>query len=213
MVDDGSSDRTSDVALEHLAGFPYATVLRNEPNAGKGYSVRRGMLASRGSSPSSATPISRRRIEEFDHLLAAHQAGAAVAIGSRALANSRIEKHQPLTRELAGRAFNLFIRSFIMHGIHDTQCGFKSFRRETIGPIFGRQTIDRWGFDVELLYIAKQLGFEVAEVPVRWFNDEASKVNAMSDGLKMLGEAMTARRLHKRLTPADRDVAVKLPER
>jgi len=212
VVDDGSSDRTSEVAMEHLAGYPNAKVLRNEPNAGKGYSVRRGMLAARGeyclfSDADLSTPI-----EEFDKLHAAHQAGAAVAIGSRALATSQIEKHQPLTRELAGRAFNLFIRTFIMHGIRDTQCGFKSFRRETITPVFGRQTIDRWGFDVEILYIAKRLGFEVAEVPVRWLNDEASKVSAVSDGFKMLGEALTARRLHKRLTPADRDVELELPE-
>lgn len=212
VVDDGSSDRTREVAMEHLVGFPNAKVLRNEPNAGKGYSVRRGMLAARGeyclfSDADLSTPI-----DEFDKLEAAHQAGAAVAIGSRALADSRIEKHQPLTRELAGRAFNLFIRTFIMHGIRDTQCGFKSFIRETVLPVFGRQTIDRWGFDVEVLYIAKQLGFSVVEVPVRWINDEATKINAASDGFKMLGEALTARRLHRRLTVADRDVELDLPE-
>ena len=212
VVDDGSSDRTNEVAMEHLAGYPNSKVLRNQPNAGKGYSVRRGMLAARGeytlfSDADLSTPI-----EEFDKLMAAHAAGAEVAIGSRAMRGSNIEKHQKWTRELAGRLFNLFIRSFIMHGIHDTQCGFKSFHRSTINPIFGRQTIDRWGFDVELLYIAKRLGFTVAELPVTWVNDEASKINAMSDGFKMLGEALTARRLHKHLTPADRDLELELPD-
>lgn len=205
VVDDGSSDATSDVALRELEGRPRAAVLRNEPNAGKGASVRRGMLAAAGaivlfSDADLSTPI-----EEFDKLAAAHAAGADVAIGSRALRDSRIEIHQPWLREMAGRTFNLFIRLFVMGGIHDTQCGFKSFRREVIRPIFSRQTIERWGFDVEILYLARRLGYRIAEVPVIWRNDAASKVNAAGDGLRMVGEALQARRLHRHLTPAARD--------
>ncbi len=206
VVDDGSPDRTSDVAHEQLAGFPHATVLRNEPNAGKGYSVRRGMLASRGryalfSDADLSTPI-----EEFAHLRAAHEAGADVAIGSRALRQSRIEVHQPFPRELMGRCFNLFVRTFVMRGLHDTQCGFKSFRREVIRPLFGRQQIERWGFDVEVLYLARRLGYTIAEVPVVWRNDENTKINAAADGLKMLREVRDARRMHRHLSPADRDI-------
>ncbi len=212
VVDDGSDDRTSEVAMERLAGYPHAKVLRNEPNAGKGYSVRRGLLASRGeyalfSDADLSTPI-----EEWSKLLAAHQAGADVAIGSRALKESRIEVHQPLAREMMGRCFNVFVRAFVLGGIHDTQCGFKSFRREVVRPIFARQKIERWGFDVEILYIARRLGLTIAEVPVVWRNDEATKVSAGADGLRMLREALDARRMHRHLTPADRETELELPE-
>ncbi|MCC7492097.1 MAG: glycosyltransferase family 2 protein [Fimbriimonadaceae bacterium] len=205
VVDDGSSDRTSAVATAELAGFPAATVLRNEPNAGKGASVRRGMLSARGAIALFTDADLSTPIEEFAKLQAAHTAGADIAIGSRALAASQIEVHQPLARELAGRCFNLFIRTFVMGGIRDTQCGFKSFRREVLPAVFGRQQIERWGFDVEVLYIARRLGYQIAEVPVVWRNDEATKVNAAADGLKMLREALQARRMHRHLTPGDRD--------
>ncbi|MBI2298565.1 MAG: glycosyltransferase family 2 protein [Armatimonadetes bacterium] len=205
VVDDGSADHTSGVARESLAGYPRHEVLRNEPNAGKGASVRRGMLAAAGevvlfSDADLSTPI-----EEMEKLLAAHAEGAHIAVGSRALRESRIEVHQSRLRETMGRCFNLFIRAFVLGGIRDTQCGFKSFKRETIVPIFRRQTIERWGFDVEILYIARRLGYTVAEVPVVWRNDEATKVNAGADGLKMLREALQARRLHRGLTPNDRE--------
>lgn len=98
-----------------------------------------------------------------------------------------------------------------MGGIRDTQCGFKSFKREAVEPVFRRQRIERWGFDVEVLYIARRLGFSIAEVPVVWLNDEATKVNAAADGLKMLREALDARRMHRHLTPADREQPVDPP--
>ena len=204
VVDDGSSDGTSEVAREALADYPNHTVFRNEPNQGKGASVRRGMLAAQGhlalfSDADLSTPI-----EELEKLLAAHEAGADIAIGSRALQGSRIEVHQPWLRETMGRCFNLFIRAFVMGGLRDTQCGFKSFRREVIQPIFGKQQIERWGFDVEVLYLGRRLGYQIAEVPVIWRNDEATKINAGADGLKMLQEALQARRMHRHLTPADR---------
>ncbi len=203
VVDDGSTDRTNELARELLADYPRHTVLRNEPNAGKGWSVRRGMLAANGAIALFTDVDLSAPIEGFDDLLAAHQGGADVAIGSRALGGSRIEVHQPLMREIAGRCFNLFVQQFVMRGIRDTQCGFKSFRQEVLRPIFGRQQIRRWGFDVEVLYIARRLGLQIAEVPVVWRNDEATKVNAAADGLKMVREAMEARRLHRHLTPAD----------
>ncbi len=204
VVDDGSSDATADLAREGLAGWARAQVLRNEPNAGKGASVRRGVLASSGALVLFTDTDLSVDISDWDKLAAAHAAGADIAIGSRAVAGSEIPVRQPWHREFAGRCFNLFIRTFIMGGIHDTQCGFKSFARHTIQPLFSRQTIDRWGFDVELLYMARRLGFTIAEVPITWRNDEASKVNAGRDGLRMLGEALTARRLHRHLTPGDR---------
>lgn len=204
VVDDGSSDATSEVARQALAGFPHFQVLRNEPNAGKGASVRRGMLAASGEIVLFSDSDMSVDINAWDELRAAHAAGHPIAIGSRATRGSHVSVRQPLHRELAGRAFNLFIRTFVMGGIHDTQCGFKSFVREAVKPVFSRQTIDRWGFDVEILMISRRLGYSIAEVPVEWRNDAATKVNALKDGLQMLREALTARRLHGRLTPADR---------
>jgi glycosyltransferase involved in cell wall biosynthesis len=204
VVDDGSHDSTPDVARRELAGFAHFDVLTNQPNAGKGASVRRGMLASHGEIVLFSDADMSVAIEDWAALRAAHEEGADIAIGSRAVAGSRIEVHQPLLRELCGRAFNVFIRAFILGGIRDTQCGFKSFRRACVKPIFSRQTIDRWGFDVEILYLAKRLGYRVDEVPVVWRNDAATKVNAAADGLRMLNEALQARRLHRKLTPADR---------
>lgn len=206
LVDDGSDDRTSEVAREALVGFERQQILRNEPNAGKGASVRRGMLASRGAVALFSDADLSTPIEELEKLLAAHAAGADIAIGSRALRDSRIEVHQPWLRETMGRCFNLFVRLFVMGGIRDTQCGFKSFRREVIGPVFGRQRIERWGFDVEILYIARRLGYRIDEVPVVWRNDAATKIHAGADGLRMLREALAARRMHRHLTPADRDL-------
>ena len=192
------------MARRELDGFPHFEVLVNQPNAGKGASVRRGMLAAHGEIVLFSDADMSVAIEDWSALRAAHEAGADVAIGSRAVEGSRIEVHQPMLREMCGRAFNVFIRAFIMGGIRDTQCGFKSFRRECVQPIFSRQTIDRWGFDVEILYLAKRLGYGVDEVPVVWRNDAATKVNAGADGLQMLREALQARRLHRTLTPADR---------
>jgi glycosyltransferase involved in cell wall biosynthesis len=204
VVDDGSADDTAEVARRELAGFEHFQVLRNEPNAGKGASVRRGMLAAAGDTVLFSDADMSVEITDWDVLREAHHAGWPIAIGSRAVAGSRIEIHQAWHRELMGRCFNLFIRAFVMGGLRDTQCGFKSFRREVIAPIFSRQTIDRWGFDVEILYLARRLGIGIAEVPVVWRNDAATKINAGADGFKMLGEALAARRLHKHLTPADR---------
>ncbi|MBI5832723.1 MAG: glycosyltransferase family 2 protein [Armatimonadetes bacterium] len=205
VVDDGSADDTADVARRGLEGFPAAQVLRNEPNAGKGASVRRGVLAARGDYVLFSDADLSVDIADWTKLRAAHEAGADIAIGSRAIRGSHIDVHQPWHRELAGRCFNVFIRAFVMSGIHDTQCGFKSFARPCIQSVFSRQTIERWGFDVELLYIAQRLGFRIAEVPITWRNDAATKINAAADGFKMLGEALEARKLHRHLTPKDRD--------
>lgn len=200
VVDDGSRDRTAELAEEKLADVPH-TVVRNEPNRGKGYSVKRGLLLARGqyvlfSDADLSTPI-----EEVAKLLTALQSGFDVAIGSRALAESRIEVHQPWLREKMGQLFNVFIRWFILGGIRDTQCGFKCFRREVIRPIFEPATVERWGFDVELLLIARRRGYRIAEVPVRWINSAETKIRAGTDGLVMVWDAIKSKRRHRKLRP------------
>ncbi|MCK4548057.1 MAG: glycosyltransferase family 2 protein [Candidatus Eisenbacteria sp.] len=202
VVDDGSSDRTSDVARDRLNGIPHK-ILRNDPNRGKGYSVKRGVLEASGryvlfSDTDLSTPI-----QEVEKLIQALETGADVAIGSRALKDSRIERHQPWCREILGKIFNRFLRMLVMRDLHDTQCGFKCFRQEVIQPVFSRQTLDGWAFDVEVLYVARKLGYHIAEVPVRWINSDVTKVNPLSDGMKMVWDAWRVRRIHADLsTPA-----------
>lgn len=201
VVDDGSTDRTSEVAEAKLGGVSHQ-VVRNEPNRGKGYSVKRGMLLGRGeyllfSDADLSTPI-----EQVEKLLAALKGGADIAIGSRALAESCIELHQPWLRERLGKCFNVFVRMFIMGGIRDTQCGFKCFRHECVEPIFSRQTVERWGFDVELLLLARKLGYKVAEVPVHWIDSRETKVRTGFDGLGMVLDALRIKWRHRKLRPS-----------
>ena len=132
-------------------------------------------------------------IEELDKLCAAvDDRKAKVAVGSRALDRSLIGIHQPGFRETAGRVFNLVMRTVVSLPISDTQCGFKLFHRDAAEKIFARQRLERFGFDVEILYIAKKHGFEIAEVPVRWNHAEGSKVGMLT-GLHAFGELAQVR--------------------
>jgi dolichyl-phosphate beta-glucosyltransferase len=198
VVDDGSLDATSEVAAKELEGFPNR-VLKNEENRGKGYSVRRGMLEAQGefalfSDADLSTPI-----EEVEALIGALGRGAHVAIGSRAAEGAAIEIHQPWVRENLGKLFNAFLQALVIRGIKDTQCGFKCFKQEVVGPIFSRMTVERWAFDVEILYLARRLGYTIAEVPVRWRNSPATKVSAGADGLRMLLDSLRIRYRHRSL--------------
>lgn len=185
VVDDGSSDRTSVAVREHMARYGTLRLITNETNRGKGFSVRRGALAARGDlllfldADLSTAP---EEFEKFKPALRDHD----IVIGSRALPSSVITVHQPLPRELAGRTFNKIIRWYLGLPWRDTQCGFKCFRRET-RHLFNLQTQDRWVFDVELLVLAKKLGFRVAEAPIVWRNDPTSTVRPI-DLLRTLRE-------------------------
>jgi dolichyl-phosphate beta-glucosyltransferase len=177
VVDDGSSDETATVAEAVLAPLgERGRVLRNPGNLGKGASVRRGMLAARGARVLFSDADLSAPIEELEKLERALEAGAGVAIGSRALDRGLIEQRQPFTRDAMGRVFNFVVQVCAVRGIRDTQCGFKLFAGDIVGPIFARTRIDRFGFDVEVLALAQRLGIPVAEVPVRWRNCEGSRV-------------------------------------
>lgn len=188
VIDDGSQDGTFATASEGGSEFAGTgarlRVLRNARNRGKGYSVRRGMRESKCdwilfSDADLSTPIS-----ELDLLLREALAGGHdVAIGSRAIDRSLIGVRQPLYREVGGRLFNLNVRLLTGLDIADTQCGFKLFRRKAARQIAARQRTDRFGFDVEQLYLARKMGFSIVEVPVRWDNAEESSVG-LADGLK-----------------------------
>ena len=187
VVDDGSSDDTAGVAARILAPLGgRGRLLRLAANRGKGAAVRTGALAARGAQVLVSDADLSTPIEELGELARAIEAGADVAIGSRALDRRRVLRRQPLPREWGGRLFNLVVRVFALRGIHDTQCGFKLFRRAVVEPVFSRARIDRFGFDVEILAIARHLGFRITEVPVRWRNDTDSRVSLVQGAAAFL---------------------------
>ena len=181
VVDDGSKDRTLAGAMEFAANNPNIRVLSNPANHGKGYSVRHGMLQAKGDWCLFTDADLSAPIDELEKLWKAVAGGRAdIAIGSRALDRSLIGVHQPGIREAAGKVFNLVMRAATGLHIADTQCGFKLFRRDVAQDIFSRQTLERFGFDVEVLFIAHKRGFQIAEVPVRWNHAEGSKVGVFT---------------------------------
>jgi len=188
VVDDGSTDGTTGIAQEWVAALPCLRLVSNGDNRGKGYSVRHGMLEARGRIALFTDADLSSPIEESEKLLAAIRAGSDVAIGSRALDRSLIAVRQSRLREFAGIIFNGFVRLFTGLPFHDTQCGFKAFAREPARIIFEQQRIERFGFDPEILFLARRHGLCAAEVPVRWAHDAATKVHVFRDSLLMFGD-------------------------
>jgi len=188
VIDDGSSDNTAAVVQRWMAHHPNLHLIKNPGNRGKGYSVRNGLLQSAGDIVMFTDADLSAPIEEAERLIDAIDAGAGVAIGSRWLDKQKQTVHQPLYRRFFGRCFNWVTRRVIGLPFKDTQCGFKAFRRDAAQTIFRLQTIERWGFDPEILFIARKLKYTIVEVPVTWGHDERSRISYLKDGLKMLEE-------------------------
>jgi glycosyltransferase involved in cell wall biosynthesis len=184
VVDDGSTDRTADVANSFRGEIQRLRVVANERNHGKGYSVRHGMMESRGRVVLFTDADLSAPIAEADKLLAA-LADHDVAIGSRAMNRSLISVRQSLFREYAGIIFNFIVRAILRLPFVDTQCGFKAFRRDRCRVIFEQQRIERFGFDPELLYLARHHGLRSLEIPVRWAHSPATKVSMWRDSVQM----------------------------
>jgi glycosyltransferase involved in cell wall biosynthesis len=194
LVDDGSRDRTRDFFEEFRTLRPGTRVLGNEVNRGKGFSVRRGVLESRGKVILFTDADLSAPIKEADKLLAALDSEAAdAAIGSRALDRTLIGVRQPWRREYAGRFFNVLVRLFTGLKIHDTQCGLKLFRRETTRRAFELQRVDRFGFDPELLFLIQRFGGKIVEIPVRWNDNPATKVHFIRDSALMFLDLIVLR--------------------
>jgi glycosyltransferase involved in cell wall biosynthesis len=201
VVDDGSTDDTAGLARETLghSKLVRTSVITYQSNLGKGRAVRLGLLASRGevalfSDADLSTPIA-----ETPKLVEPILRGECdLAFGSRALDRRLIGVHQPWRREQGGRVFNLAVRLATGLPFWDTQCGFKAFRMSVCRPIVEGATIDRFGFDVELLYLAYSAGLRLKEVPVRWNHAEGSKVNVLKDSFKMLNEVGLIRQQARR---------------
>jgi dolichyl-phosphate beta-glucosyltransferase len=193
VVDDGSTDRTIQIAQEWEQQFPGLRVVLNGKNHGKGYSVRHGMFEARGGVALFTDADLSSPIEESEKLFAAIRAGSDVAIGSRAIDRSLISVHQSPFREVAGMIFNGFVRLLTGLPLEDTQCGFKAFLTEPSRIIFVQQKIEGFGFDPEILFLAKRHGLKISEVPVRWAHDPATKVHVFRDSLQMLVDLLYIR--------------------
>jgi dolichyl-phosphate beta-glucosyltransferase len=192
VVDDGSNDRTAEVAASFTDRIANLRVLKNGENRGKGYSVRHGMQEARGEYVLFTDADLSAPIEEADKLLSALQQ-FDIAIGSRALNRDLIDVHESRFREFAGIIFNRIVRIVLWLPFVDTQCGFKAFRRERCRIIFEQQRIERFGFDPELLYLARHHGLKATEIPVRWSHSPATKINMMRDSIQMFVDVFTVR--------------------
>jgi glycosyltransferase involved in cell wall biosynthesis len=206
VVDDGSRDGTAAIVERWMEVYPRLHLVKNPGNRGKGYSVRNGLLQAAGEVVMFTDADLSAPMKEAERLLEAIEQGADVAIGSRWMDRTRQTIQQPLYRQFFGRCFNWITRTVMGLPFKDTQCGFKAFRRQAAQVIFRLQRIERWGFDPEILFIARKLGYTIREVPVTWGHDERTRMSYLKDGLKML-EEMAYIRANSLAGRYDRDIA------
>ncbi|HET9307419.1 MAG TPA: dolichyl-phosphate beta-glucosyltransferase [Candidatus Sulfotelmatobacter sp.] len=193
VVNDGSRDDTAEIVNSFAAKDPILRLVENPGNRGKGYSVRNGMLNARGEIVLFSDADLSSPIEEAPKLLAALDQGADIAIGSRWLRSETQTQRQPLHRQLFGRIFNLLLRLTLGLKFKDTQCGFKAFKQPAVRAIFPLQKIERWGFDPEILFLARKFGFKVKEIPVVWGHSGGTRINPLVDGARMFQEMLRVR--------------------
>jgi dolichyl-phosphate beta-glucosyltransferase len=193
VVNDGSRDDTAKIVQRYVERNPAIRLVENPGNRGKGYSVRNGMLNARGELLLFSDADLSSPIEEAPKLFRAIEDGADVAIGSRWLRSELQTARQPLHRQLFGRVFNLALRIILGLKFKDTQCGFKAFTRSAAQSIFPLQRIERWGFDPELIFLARKQRLRIVEVPVKWAHDEGGRINPLRDGLRMFVEVLKIR--------------------
>ena len=193
VVNDGSRDNTAGIVREFAAQDSIVRLVENPGNHGKGFSVRNGMLSARGRIVLFSDADLSSPIEEAPKLFQALEQGADIAIGSRWLRSETQTQRQPVHRQIFGRIFNLLLR--ITLGLHfkDTQCGFKAFKRTAVNTIFPLQRIERWGFDPEILFLARKFGFKVQEVPVAWGHSGGTRIHPLIDGSRMFQEMLRIR--------------------
>jgi len=193
VVNDGSSDATAEIVKDIARHAPEVRLLENPGNRGKGYSVRSGLLQAFGEIVMFTDADLSAPMDEAQGLFDAIENGADIAIGSRWLETKRQTIRQPLYRQFFGRCFNAVTRLVMGLPFADTQCGFKAFTRAAAQTVFQLQTIERWGFDPEILFIALKRGYRIQEVPVSWAHDERSRVSYLKDGIQMLKEIAIVR--------------------
>jgi dolichyl-phosphate beta-glucosyltransferase len=193
VVNDGSRDDTADIVKRFAEKDPILRLIENPGNRGKGYSVRNGMLNARAQIVLFSDADLSSPIEEAPKLFQALKDGADIAIGSRWLRAETQTQRQPLHRQIFGRVFNLLLRITLGLQFADTQCGFKAFKQLAVRAIFPQQKIERWGFDPEILFLARKFGFKVKEVPVAWGHSGGARINPLIDGARMFQEMLHIR--------------------
>ena len=193
VVNDGSRDDTAEMVFARARSHPALRLVENPGNRGKGYSVRHGMLKAQGEIRLFTDADLSSPIEEANKLFSAIEAGADVAIGSRWLQPDTQAQRQSVLRQFYGRTFNLILRLLLGLRFKDTQCGFKAFSRSSAQKLFSMQTIEGWGFDAELLFLADRSALNVKEVPVVWSDAEGTRIHPLRDGLHMMAEVLTIR--------------------
>ena len=186
VAENGSSDRTLELAQKFASRHSNLVVIHEE-HAGKGNAVRRGVLEARGEYRFICDADLSMPITELEKFLPPALNDFDIAIASRE-ALGAVRYNEPPYRHWGGRAINLVIRSLILPGLNDTQCGFKCFRADVAEKIFSQQTLGGWSFDIEVLYLARKKRMVIKEVPVHWYFDADSKVNAVRDALRMIGD-------------------------
>lgn len=203
VCDDGSPDNTVEVVKKHILSLHSPNVsyrlIELGVNQGKGAAVKAGMLEATGEIRIFTDADLSTPIYEVEKIFAVMEKGGYdVVIGSRALDGGALVKvHQPWYREAMGKFFNFLVQILVLRGIKDTQCGFKGFRADAAEKIFTEQKVMGFSFDVDILFIAKKLGYNIKEVAIEWYNDERTTVGAVSDSSKMFFELLRIRRLHQ----------------
>jgi dolichyl-phosphate beta-glucosyltransferase len=201
VVNDGSSDDTEAVVLKAEKQIPAIKYLGYEVNQGKGYAIRKGVLHSTNELVLLTDADLSVPIEDIEKLLVWFDKGFEVVIGSRGLAESRILIRQPWWRQSMGKIFNIIIKIFLLRDFQDTQCGFKLLEGSCARKVFGCGVVNRFAYDVEFLFLAKTMGCEIKEVPIRWINSFASKVHPIKDSLQMAKDVVKIALKKKKLYP------------
>jgi len=192
VVNDGSKDATADIVQKMAKTIKNLKLVDNTENKGKGGVVRQGMLLARGEYRLFMDADNSTTVDQFERMIPEFDTGAQVVIGSRAHKESKLEPAQPIYRQIPGKMGNLFIQLLLLPGLWDTQCGFKAFTAEAAERVFVMSKIIGWGFDVEILALAKACGYVIREVPVRWVNDLSSRIG-MSAYVQVLLETIKIR--------------------
>ena len=199
VVDDGGTDATASIVTAVSAKNPAVRLIRLDKNLGKGGAVKRGVMESKGemvffTDADLSTPI--EEIEKFFPLFPAYD----IVIGSRAIEGANIRVHEPFYRETLGRLFNKIVRVLCVPGFVDTQCGAKMFTKAAARAIFPLIRTERFSFDVEVLFVARRLGFKIKETPIQWFYSANTTVRTFTDGPRMLWDILFIRWIHRNTT-------------
>ena len=197
VVDDGSTDATAEIVEQAIGGEVRARLIQYRPNRGKGFAVRTGVLAATGMwivflDADLSTPV-----EEIDRAMPRLQSGVDLVVGSRAHPDARIERKSPLFRRMASAVFDRMRNAIVgLRQFSDTQCGFKAARGDAVRPLYERAVIERFMFDVEILYLAKRAGLRMEELPVRWADSSGSTVRLFPGVYRMFRDLLRIRRVH-----------------